>query len=172
VQLSTERPLLHILSKTDWTVKLRGFPESCKVLFQAWWSRNGIYFSVRTNFKKPTPLMFPFLVELVIFGSVRFLSKNSNQTDFKKKTETGSNRPVLVRFGFLGQNRFKPFWLGFFGFRLIKPKPNRTGRFFQNFNRFNRFFFTVRFFSYFFLFSLFNRFFNFFTYPLIFRNAD
>jgi hypothetical protein len=29
--------------------------------------------------------MFPFLVELVIFGSVRFLSKNSNQTDLKKK---------------------------------------------------------------------------------------
>jgi hypothetical protein len=25
---------------------------------------------------------------------------------------------------------------GFFSFRLIKPKPNQTGRFFQNFNRF------------------------------------
>jgi hypothetical protein len=35
---------------------------------------------------------------------------------------------VLVRFGF-------------FGFLLIKPKPNRTGRFFQKFNRFNQFFF-------------------------------
>jgi hypothetical protein len=90
---------------------------------------------------------------------------------FFKKTETGSNRPVSVRFGFLGQKlvrtglgRFFRFgsvffvWLGFFGlgsvrfgffgFRLIKPKPNRTGRFFQNFNRF---FFTIRFFQLFFL---------------------
>jgi len=39
------------------------------------------------------------------------------------------------------------FRFGFFGFRLIKPKLNRTGRFFQNFNRF---FFTVRFFWFFF----------------------
>jgi hypothetical protein len=64
--------------------------------------------------------MFPFLVELVIFGSVRFLSKNSNQTDLKKK-----------------------------------PKSNRTGRFFQNFNRFNRFFFDDLFFQlFFFIFSI------------------
>jgi hypothetical protein len=44
---------------------------------------------------------------------------------------------------------FFPVWVrfGFFGFRLIKLKPNRTGRFFQNFNRF---FFTVRFFLLFF----------------------
>jgi hypothetical protein len=41
-------------------------------------------------------------------------------------------------------------WFGFFGFMLIKPKPNRTGRFFQNFNRFNQVFFTVWFFSYYF----------------------
>jgi hypothetical protein len=41
-------------------------------------------------------------------------------------------------------------WFGFFGFRLIKPKPNQTGRFFQNFNRFNRFFSRVGFFGYFF----------------------
>jgi hypothetical protein len=32
---------------------------------------------------------------------------------FLKKTETGSNRPVSVRFNFLGKNRFKPVWLGF-----------------------------------------------------------
>jgi hypothetical protein len=95
------------------------------------------------------------------FGSV--FIKKSNQTEFfflKKKTETGSNRPVSVRFGFFrektGSNwfgsvfpvlaRFSWFWLGlarfgFFGFLFIKPKPNRTGRFFQKFNRFNRFFF-------------------------------
>jgi hypothetical protein len=41
-------------------------------------------------------------------------------------------------------------WFGFFGFLLIKPKPNRTGWFFQKYNRFNRFFFSVRFFQLFF----------------------
>jgi hypothetical protein len=55
------------------------------------------------------------------------------------RAKTGSNRlgsvfPVLARF-FSGFFRF-----GFFGFLLIKPKPNQTGWFFQNFNRFNRFF--------------------------------
>jgi hypothetical protein len=38
---------------------------------------------------------------------------------------------------------------GFFGFKLIKPKLNRTGRFFQNFNRF---FLRFGFFNYFFIF--------------------
>jgi hypothetical protein len=48
----------------------------------------------------------------------------------------------LARFFFsLDSVRF-----GFFGFRLIKPKPNRTGRFFQNLNGLIGFFFTVRFF--------------------------
>jgi hypothetical protein len=52
----------------------------------------------------------------------------------------------------------------FFGFRLIKPKLNRSV--FQNFNWFNRFFFTVWFFClFFFRFSQFNRFFGFFTHP-------
>jgi hypothetical protein len=43
-----------------------------------------------------------------IFGSVRFLSKKNNQTDFFLKTETGSNRPVSVRFfrTKTGSNRF------------------------------------------------------------------
>jgi hypothetical protein len=68
------------------------------------------------------------------FGSV-FINKN-NQTKiffFEKKTETGSNRPVSVRFGSVwffrvktGSNqfgsvfpvfaRFSRFWLGFFRF--------------------------------------------------------
>jgi hypothetical protein len=49
------------------------------------------------------------------------------------------------------------FWFDFFGFRLIKPKPNYTDWFCQNFNRF---FFTVQFFwLFFFWFSRFNRFF-------------
>ena len=101
------------------------------------------------------------------FGSV--FIKKSNQTEFifleKKpkpgqtdrfrfgyfRAKTGSNRfgsvfpvlarffPVLARFfsGFLSVSvRF-----GFFSFLFIKPKPNRTGRFFQKINRFNRFFF-------------------------------
>ena len=87
-------------------------------------------------------------------------------------TKTGSNRfglvfSVWLDFGsvFSGLVRFfslaRLFWFGsvffsvlvqfgFFDFRLIKPKPNRTGRFFQNFNQFNRFFFTVWFFQLFF----------------------
>jgi hypothetical protein len=98
------------------------------------------------------------------FGSVRFLSKKVTKPNFKKKkTETGSNRPVSVRFfrakpvqtSLARFFRFAPFFLvfsvrvrfGFSGSRLKKSKPNRTGRFFQNFNRF---FFTVRFFRLFF----------------------
>ena len=105
-----------------------------------------------------------------------------NQNRFKP-TGFGS-----VQFNFLGKNRFKPVWLGFsgftwfflvwlgfgsvfsslgsvqfgfFGFRLIKSKPNRTGQFFQNFNWFNRFFFKVRFFRFFFLvFSIFQFFYS------------
>jgi len=44
------------------------------------------------------------LIEVIIFGSVRFLSKKITKLNFlKKKTETGSNRPVSVRFGFFGK---------------------------------------------------------------------
>jgi hypothetical protein len=40
------------------------------------------------------------------FGSI-FITKKNNQTEFfLKKTKTISNRPVSVRFGFFGQNRF------------------------------------------------------------------
>ena len=113
---------------------------------------------------------------MIIFGSVRFLSKKVTKPKFffeKKpkpgqtdrfrfgsvqfgffRAKTGSNRfgsvfPVLARF-FSVLARFFRFWLGFFpvsvrfgffGFLFIKPKPNRTGRFFQKINRFNRFFF-------------------------------
>jgi len=124
---------------------------------------------------------------VIIFGSVRFLSKQITKPKLKKnKTETRSNRPVSVCF--LGQKPVQPglawffwFWLGFsafgsvlarflrfgsvffwffsvlvrfgsvrfcfFSFLLIKP--NRIGRFFQNFNRFNRFFFRFGFFDFF-----------------------
>jgi hypothetical protein len=62
---------------------------------------------------------FGYLVGVIIFYSVRFLLKKNNQIEFKKKTETGSNRPVSVRFDFLDKNRFKPVWLGFFRFGLV-----------------------------------------------------
>jgi len=109
------------------------------------------------------------------FGSV-FIKKNNQTEILKKKLKTGSNRPVSVRFGlFFGQKPVQIdlaqffqfgsvflFWLGFFrffsclgsvrfgffGFRLIKPKHNRTGRFFQNFNLFNQFFSLFGFFGY------------------------
>jgi len=64
-------------------------------------------------------------IGVIIFGSVRFLLKKITKPKFffEKKTETGSNRPVSVRFGFLGQKpvqtglaRFFRFWLGFLGF--------------------------------------------------------
>jgi len=132
---------------------------------------------------------FDFYQKKKIIKLKFFFKKNWNQT------ETGSNRPVSVRFGFLEKKpvqtglarffrfgsvlaqfgsvffRFFSVWFGsvrfgFSGSRLKKPKPNRTGRFFQNFNRFNRFFFTIRFFQlFFFRFSRFNRFFYFFEHP-------
>jgi len=74
-------------------------------------------------------------VGVIIFGSVRFLSKKVTKPKFfkKKKTETGSNRPVSVRFGFFRAKtssnqfgsvfpvlaRFSRFWLGFFRFGLV-----------------------------------------------------
>jgi len=64
-------------------------------------------------------------VGVIIFGSVRFLSKKITKPKFffwKKnriRTETGSNRPVSVRFGFFSKNRFKPVWLGFLGFGSV-----------------------------------------------------
>jgi hypothetical protein len=41
---------------------------------------------------------------VIIFGSVRFLSKKITKLNFFKKNRNGSNRPVSVRFGFLEQN--------------------------------------------------------------------
>ena len=89
------------------------------------------------------------------------------------RAKTGSNRfgsvfPVLARFsrfwlGFLGFGsvfsglaRFFSGFLSvsvrfsFFGSLFIKPKPNRSGQFFQKITRFNRFFFSIRFFWFFF----------------------
>jgi len=38
-------------------------------------------------------------VRVIIFSLVRFFYKKNNQTEIKK-TETGSNQPVSVQFGF------------------------------------------------------------------------
>jgi hypothetical protein len=70
---------------------------------------------------------------VIIFGSVRFLLKKVTKPKFfffekknRNRTETGSNRPVSVRFGFLGKKpvqtgmaRFFRFWLGFLGFGSV-----------------------------------------------------
>jgi hypothetical protein len=56
------------------------------------------------------------------FGSV-FIKKYNQTEFFFKKTETGSNQPVLVRFGFLGQKPVQTglarfFWFGSVFFRF------------------------------------------------------
>jgi hypothetical protein len=64
---------------------------------------------------------------VIIFGSIWFLLKKITKLNFffLKKTKTGSNQPVSVRFSFLGQKPvqlgfswfgsvFCRFWLGFF----------------------------------------------------------
>jgi hypothetical protein len=68
---------------------------------------------------------------VIIFGSVWFLSKKSNQTGFflkiQNQTETGSNRPVLVRFAYFrtktGFFRLGSVRFGFFSFNI---KSNQT----------------------------------------------
>jgi hypothetical protein len=96
-------------------------------------------------------------VEVIIFDSVRFLSKKNNQTElFFKKTETELKSGQTDRFRFCSvfriktsSNRFDSvfsvlarffpvlarfFWFFSvwvrFGFLLIKPKSNLTGQFF------------------------------------------
>jgi hypothetical protein len=62
---------------------------------------------------------------MIIFSSVWFLSKKIIKPNFfKKKTETDSNRPILVRFFRTkpvqtGLARFSRFWLGFFRFGSV-----------------------------------------------------
>jgi hypothetical protein len=70
---------------------------------------------------------------MIIFGSVWFLSKKSNQTEFfflKNQNRFKLTGFDSVRFGFLGQKPVQTglarFFPVFFRFRLIKPKPNRS----------------------------------------------
>jgi hypothetical protein len=53
---------------------------------------------------------------VIIFGSVRFLSKKLTKPKYFFEKKPKPNRPVSVRFGFLGQ---KPVWLGFSGFGSV-----------------------------------------------------
>jgi len=125
-------------------------PINCLLQLRPPW---GIIFgSVRFLSKKVTKPKLFFLkkipnrnrVKPTGFGSVRFFRAKTSSNRF------GSVFPVLARFFRFGS--VFPIWLGFgsvfyrfrfgsvrfgfFGFLFIKPKPNRTGRFFQKINRF------------------------------------
>jgi hypothetical protein len=57
---------------------------------------------------------------MIIFGSVWFLTKKVTKLNlFFKKTKIGSNRPVSVRFGFLGQKLVQTGLTWFFQFCLV-----------------------------------------------------
>ena len=73
---------------------------------------------------------------MIIFSSIRFLSKESNQTEFKKKTKTGSNRLVSVQFGFLGQKPVQTSLVRFFRFSFFGFLVSRFGFFGYCFFRF------------------------------------
>ena len=103
----------------------------------------------------------PFIFKIFGFGRddyflfcLIFIKKKTKLKFIFKKTETRSNRPVLVRFGlvFQGKTRFKPVWLGFSSFGSIFLVLARFFRFGLILARF--FFVSVRFglvFSVFFL---------------------
>ena len=77
---------------------------------------------------------------VIIFGSIDFYKKKVTKSISFKKTKTGSNQPVSVRFGlFLGQKpvqiglvrffrfglvlaRFFPVWVRFFRFQAYKTE--------------------------------------------------
>jgi hypothetical protein len=145
----------------------------------------------------PWVLLLCVVVGVIIFGSVRFLLKKVTKTGFflkkrnRNRTETDSNWPVSVRFGYFGEktgsNRFGSVcrrlaqfgsvvsgffrfgfdlvWFSFFGFRLIKPNWTEPVSFFKILIGFISQF---DFFGYFyFWFSQFNRFFGFFPHPYV-----
>jgi hypothetical protein len=88
----------------------------------------------------------------------KLFKKNRNQT------ETGSNR--LVLFGFLGQNQFKPIWLGFFFVWFFRYQAYKTKTEPDDFFKILIGFFSwFGIFYFFFRFSRFNQFFSFFSHP-------
>jgi hypothetical protein len=125
---------------------------------------------------------------MIIFDSVRFIYKKSNQTEFKKKKKTETElKPVQTdRFWFgsvfrtkTGSNRFGSGFFqfgsvqfGFFSFSLIKPKPNRTepAGFFKILISLIGFFSRFGFIGYFF--SWFSQFIRFFYLPLLVHETN
>ena len=73
-----------------------------------------------------------------IFGSVFIKKTKPKLFFFSKKTETDSNPPVSVQFGFLGQ---KSVWLGFSGLARFGLGFSGLARFFSGFG-------SVRFFQF------------------------
>jgi hypothetical protein len=150
---------------------------------------NEIFFSTRIIGKKKKTWVLSIRDDFFLFNLI-FIKKNQIKFFFKKNqnwfkstgfsfdlvfwSKTSSNRFDSIFSVWLGFFQFDSVffrvffvWVrfGFFGFRLIKSKQNRTGRFFQNCNLF---FFAVRFFRlFFFQFSRFNLFFSFFCSPLL-----
>ena len=125
------------------------------------------------------------------FNSIFIKKKKIKLRFFLKKTETGSNRPVLVRFGSVfkiktGSNRFGSVLVRFFQFDLVFSRFFGLGsvRFFQfqtyktetepvGFFKILIGFFTVGFFRlFFFRFSQFTRFFDFFLTLLMYEHIS
>jgi hypothetical protein len=81
---------------------------------------NGKHFPVKEKFGLVSMKVFS-RGDHFRFGSV--FIKKSNQTEifFFKKTETGSNRPVSVRFVFLGQKPVQTALARFFWFGSVFP---------------------------------------------------
>jgi hypothetical protein len=82
-------------------------------------------FEIYLGYAKQFYGMFIFFIrgDYFRFGSVFIYIKKVTKLKFKKKTETGSNRPVSVRFGFLGQKPVQTsltwfFWFGSVFFRF------------------------------------------------------
>jgi hypothetical protein len=82
---------------------------------------------------------------VIIFGLVQFgfYKKKVTKTGKKNETEPKTVQTDRFRFGYFGGETGLTWFFpgltrfGFFGFRLIKPKSNQTGQFFQNSNQFN-----------------------------------
>jgi len=61
-----------------------------------------------------------FILGVIIFGSVWFLSKKVTKPNFfLNKPKPGQTDRFRFGSGFLGKNRFKPVWLGFLGFGSV-----------------------------------------------------
>jgi hypothetical protein len=100
-----------------------------------WYNRSGWLFLVHFSFYKIK------IIKLIFFKKTGTEPKPVQTGRFRlgflgqKPVQIGLARFFfLVWLGFFSS--FFLFGFGFFGCKLIKLKPNRTSRFFQNFNRF------------------------------------